>query len=119
VTLRSVVLVLQRVERLMEFGLRCLIAVAFDKHFRAGFHDLFDIRVGKNPFFLQHVKQGVKCIPRKGTLGHRFLGVDFVIHSAVYGLNIVPASKNNQRSPPKGQCDVYLEAEADAMRGLA
>jgi hypothetical protein len=118
-TLRSVVFVLQFVERVMQFGLRVLIAVAFDKHLCAGFHGLFDIIVGKNPFFLQSIKQSVKCIPRKGTLGHSLLGVNFVIHSAVYGLNFTRAFKNNQRWTAKRQCEVCRVVEADAVRGIA
>ncbi len=117
--LRNVVFVLQLVERVMQFSLCFLIPVAFDKHFCAGFHDLFDIIVGKNPFFLQHVEQGVKCIPRKGSLRHRFLGVDFVIHSAVYGLNFIHAFKNNQRLTAKRWSEICLKAETEAVRGLA
>lgn len=118
-TLQSVVFVFQLVERLLQFSSCLIVAVAVNKHFSAGLHNLFDLIVGKNPFFFQRVKQGVKCIPRKGSLRHCFLGVNLVNHSAVYGLNFIQAFKNNQRLTAKRRSEICLKAETDPVRGIA
>jgi hypothetical protein len=60
----------------------------------------------------------VEGIPCKGTLGHGFLGVDFIFHNAVYGLTVTPTFRNDPSLTAKRQCEVYRKGCGERLNAF-